>query len=336
MKPTKKLLFFTVASIIILLLTLTQGAYPLTLKQIILNIESLPDIIKRTTPITPEQRVFYYVRLPRVLAAFLVGAALASSGSGYQALFRNPLVSPGILGVLGGAGFGASIGILLDQPFYIVQLLAFLFGVIAVMAAYGIAWRGGGARIIDLVLGGIIVSIFFRSLISVVKFMADPEEKLPQIVYWLMGGLAGTSWKDVDWLLAFVIPSIIGLLIIRWKLDAFMVGEEEAKTLGVRIEYYKAIVIILSTLPAAAATAVAGIIGWVGLVVPHAARMIFGYSNRYSLPGSIILGATFLLIVDTISRAYLPTELPLEVLTSFVGVPAFAYLIRKRIYHGWG
>jgi len=283
----------------------------------------------------PLASVVMQIRLPRILAALIIGASLSVSGAGFQALFRNPLVSPDILGVLAGAGFGASIAILLDFPLPAVQALAFALGLAALASSYLIAWRGGGARIIDLVLSGIIVGSLFKSLMSLVKFLADPESKLPQITYWLMGGLASVSWRDVEILTAISIPSIVLLYLLRWRLDAFTVGEEEAKALGLRTELYKAVIIVLSTLPAAASTVVAGLIGWVGLVIPHISRMLFGESNRFVVPGSALVGAAFLLWVDTISRAVLPSELPLEVLTSFVGVPFFAFLLRRRIYRGW-
>ncbi|MEM3837902.1 MAG: iron ABC transporter permease [Fervidicoccaceae archaeon] len=284
---------------------------------------------------SPLYNVVIQIRLPRILAALLIGASLSVSGAGFQALFRNPLVSPDILGVLAGAGFGASIGILLDFPLPLVQAIAFGIGLVALGSSYLIAWRGGGTRIVDLVLSGIIVGSLFKSLISLVKFVADPESKLPQITYWLMGGLASVTWRDVEILTVISVPSIILLYFLRWRLDAFVVGEEEAKALGIRVEVYKAIIIVLSTLPAAASTVVAGLIGWIGLVIPHISRMLFGESNKFTIPGSAVIGSAFLLIVDTISRAVLPSELPLEVLTSFVGVPFFAYLLKRRIYHGW-
>lgn len=316
------------------LISLSLGSYGIPIADV-LKLMFAPFYCVNNSNCSTEAQVLFYVRMPRVISAVIVGASLSVSGAGFQSLFRNPLVSPDILGVLAGAGFGASIAILLDFPAPLVQLASFLFGIAAVSSAYLIAWRGKGARIVDLVLSGIIVSSLFKSLISAVKFLADPEQKLPQITYWLMGGLAGSSWNGVEWLIAVSIPSILALYLIRWRLDAFMLSEEEAKSLGLRVELYKVAIIVFSTLPAAASTVVAGIVGWIGLVVPHISRMLYGESNRFSLPGSVLVGATFLLTVDTISRAVLPMELPLEVLTSFVGVPFFAYLLRKRVYRGW-
>ncbi|PNV81851.1 MAG: iron ABC transporter permease, partial [Fervidicoccus sp.] len=209
-------------------------------------------ILGKASASNPLTNVVIQIRLPRIIAAILIGASLSVSGAGFQSLFRNPLVSPDILGVLAGAGFGASIGILLDFPLSLVQAIAFALGLAALAASYAIAWRGGGARIIDLVLSGIIIGSLFKSLMSLVKFLADPESKLPQITYWLMGGLASVTWKDVEMLAIISIPSLFLLYILRWSLDAFAVGEEEAKTLGIKVEAYKAAVIVLSTLPAAA------------------------------------------------------------------------------------
>lgn len=333
MKAEEKTALVVVACFFAFVISLGMGSYgfdPIGSFKILIY-----SILGRVSNSDPLTNVVIQIRLPRILAALLIGASLSVSGAGFQALFRNPLVSPDILGVLAGAGFGASIGILLDLPFPVVQVLAFSLGLSALGASYAIAWKGGGARIIDLVLSGIIVGSLFKSLMSLVKFLADPESKLPQITYWLMGGLASVTWKDVEILSIISIPSIILLYMLRWRLDAFVVGEEEAKALGIKVEVYKAAVIVLSTLPAAASTVVAGLIGWIGLVIPHIARMLFGESNRYAVPGSVAVGAIFLLFVDTISRAVLPTELPLEVLTSFIGVPFFAYLLRRRLYHGW-
>jgi iron complex transport system permease protein len=333
MKEDGKIAIATVATFFIFIITLGMGKYEFSpIGSLKILIESLAGKASNGDPLA---NIVLQIRLPRVLAALLVGASLSVSGAGFQALFRNPLVSPDILGVLAGAGFGASLAILLNFPLPFVQAVAFGIGLAALGLSYTVAWRGGGARIVDLVLSGIIIGSLFKSLMSLVKFLADPESKLPQITYWLMGGLASSSWGDVEILALISVPSIAMLYLLRWRLDAFMLGEEEAKALGIKVEFYKAAVIVLSTLPAAASTVVAGLVGWIGLVIPHMARMIFGDSNRFAVPGSAIIGGAFLLVVDTISRAVLPSELPLEVLTSFVGVPFFAYLLRRRVYHGW-
>jgi iron complex transport system permease protein len=280
------------------------------------------------------ETVIFQVRMPRVIAAMLVGAGLSISGASFQGLFRSPLVSPQILGVASGAGFGAAIAILVSGDVFLIQLSAFAFGIIAVSLTYGISRIYKTTPILVLVLAGIIVGALFSALISLIKYVADPYEKLPAIVFWLMGSLASVSNRD---LLMVAPPILFGtsiLLLVRWRINILSMGDEEARALGVDTEKLKMIIIVCATLITASAVCISGIIGWVGLVIPHVGRMLVGPDHKYLLPASFLLGASYLLLVDDLARTLTAAEIPLGILTAIVGAPFFAYLLRKSKV-GW-
>ena len=281
-----------------------------------------------------EQTVIFQIRLPRVIAAMLVGGGLALAGASFQGLFRNPLVSPDILGVASGAGFGAALGILISGDPRVIQVSAFIFGIVAVAVTYGISRVYRNSSTLILVLGGIVVGSVFSALLSLTKYVADPYDTLPAIVFWLMGSLSAVSNAD---LLAVAPPILLGglcLFLIRWRINLLSVGEEEAQALGVDTKKMTAAIIVASTVVTASAVCISGIIGWVGLVVPHIGRMLVGPDFRRLIPVSAVLGASFLLIVDDIARTLTAAEIPLGVLTALIGAPFFAYLLtRKRV--GW-
>ncbi len=274
------------------------------------------------------------IRLPRVLAAVLVGASLAASGAAFQAVFRNPLVSPGLLGVLAGAAFGAALGILISGDWWVVQSLSFLFGMVAVSLGIAIANLFGGGSIIMLVLGGVIAGAFFTSLLSMVKYVADPYNQLPAIVYWLMGSLAQSDISRLAW---FALPMGLGiatLMLLGRALDALSMGDEEAMSLGVPVKQVRYGVIGAATLISALTVSLAGMIGWVGLIVPHIARLLVGPGNTRLLPASAALGATFLLVADGLSRTLTTVEIPIGIVTELIGIAAFL-LVLKRARSGW-
>ncbi|WP_319583056.1 iron ABC transporter permease [uncultured Pseudodesulfovibrio sp.] len=278
--------------------------------------------------------VVLQVRLPRVLAAMLIGGGLSVAGAAFQGLFRNPLVSPYILGVASGAGFGAALGILLWNSPWLIQGSAFFFGMLAVTAAWGMSrlYRSSGPMII--ILAGVVVGAFFQSLLSLVKYVADPDDKLPVIVYWLMGSLSSMT---MDRLLTVCLPMgvcVLGLLLIRWQLNVLSLGDEEARTLGVEAGRLRLGVIVAVTVVTASAVSVSGIIGWVGLVVPHLARMVVGPDYRRLIPASLALGACYLVLIDCLARNLTATEIPLGILTASVGAPFFAVLL-GRGRTGW-
>lgn len=281
-----------------------------------------------------EQTVIFRIRLPRVVAAMLVGGGLSIAGASFQGLFRNPLVSPDILGVSAGAGFGAALGILLSGNPMVIQVSAFVFGIVAVSVAYCIGRTVGRGSTLVLVLGGIIVGSLFSAFISLTKYVADPYDTLPAIVFWLMGSLSAVSNADI---IAIAPPILIGslcLFLVRWRINLLAVGEEEARALGVDTKWMTMVLVIASTVITASAVCISGIIGWVGLVVPHIGRMLVGPDFRKLIPVSAVLGASFLLIVDDIARTLTAAEIPLGILTALVGAPFFAYLLtRKKV--GW-
>lgn len=273
--------------------------------------------------------VILNIRLPRSLAALLVGAGLSVSGAAFQGLFRNPLVGPSILGVAQGAGFGAALGLLLGGSMLLVNGLAFTFGIGAVTCACFIAGRKGGRSLLMLVLAGIVMGAVFTALISLIKYTADPEDKLPTIVYWLMGGLSGVGYRD----LLFAAP-IIGvgsavLYALRWRINVLSLGDEVARSFGENTKLLRFAVIGAATIVTAACVAVAGIVGWVGLLVPHMARMLFGPDHSSLIPASLSIGACYLLGIDGVARIATSAEIPLSILTALLGAPFFAWLLTK-------
>lgn len=278
------------------------------------------------------QTVVWKVRLPRVCAALLVGAALAVAGAVYQGLFRNPMVSPDILGASSGAGFGAALAILLSLPYVFIQVNAFVFGIAAVALAYLVCRcvsRGKDA-ILMLVLGGMIVSTLFSSFITLTKYVADPDSKLPEITYWLMGSLSTVSLRDLSFLLPPLLIGLVPLSVLRWQLNAMAFGDEEAQAMGLDVNRLRALFIFCATLLTSASVAIAGMIGWVGLIIPHMARFIVGPNCRELVPMSFLLGGGFLLVVDNVARSLFTVEIPLGILTSIIGAPFFFYLLLKR------
>jgi iron complex transport system permease protein len=277
-----------------------------------------------------DQTVVLHLRLPRILAALLVGAALASSGAAYQTMFRNPLVSPEILGVANGAGFGASLGILLGASQAELQLLAFVGGLLAAAAALAIARIVASISPIVLVLGGIVIGAMFGALISGAQYVANPETTLPVITFWLFGSLARATTGGLLVPAIIVGVCLIALYALRWQLTVLATGEDEARTLGISRRLVWSVVITASTLMTATVVSVAGIIGWVGLVVPHMGRALVGPSFGRLLAVSTMLGAGYLLGVDDVARSVTSIDIPLGILSALIGVPVFvAVLVRS-------
>ena len=276
-----------------------------------------------------EETVVMNIRLPRILLAMLIGGGLAIAGAAFQGMFANPLVSPDILGVSAGAGFGASIGILLFGNGVTMQLFSLLMGIMAIGFTFLIGGFKRDMPMFMLVLAGVVTSALFQALISLVKFLADPEEKLPSITYWLMGSLGTASYTDLYIGGPLILTGIIILYTVRWRLNILSLSDEEAKSLGISVVKMKWLVILGATLITSASVAIAGIIGWVGLIIPHIARMLVGSNNQYVLPASVSIGATYLLLIDNLARSLTAAEIPLSILTAIIGAPFFAYLLRK-------
>jgi len=277
--------------------------------------------------------VVFNIRLPRILLAMLVGAALSISGATLQGIFRNPLVSPFILGLSSGAAFGAALAMSVI-PWMPLQVGAFSFSLLAVGSAYLMARRKGEVPVISLVLAGVVVSSVFGALLAIIQFAVDARS-LQSIVYWNMGTLSTASWSKVDLAAPWVLVGCLILIALRWRLNVLALGEEEARSVGMNLELYKFVFIVTATLVASAVVSVAGIIGLVGLIIPHMVRMVFGPDHRILIPLSLTVGASFLVLVDDVARAAFSFEVPVGIITTLLGAPVFIYLLRATRAGGW-
>ncbi len=276
-----------------------------------------------------EATIVLNVRLPRILAAALVGAALSTAGVCYQGMFCNPMVSPDLLGASTGAGFGAALAILCAAGYLAITLSAFFFGLAAVLLAYLISRKSRLEEALSMVLAGMMISSLFTAGTSFIKLVADTDNQLPAITYWLMGSLTSVRAQDVRFAALPILIGLIPLLLLRWRINLLTLSDAEARSMGVDTRRLRLVVIVCATLMTAASVAISGMIGWVGLVIPHFCRILFGYDYRRLLPGCVMLGASFLMLVDTLARTLTTSEIPLGILTSFVGAPVFLYLILK-------
>lgn len=309
-------------------LALCVGAYAVSAGETvgILLSEILP---LETTWSSMAQTVVLDVRLPRILAALLVGAALAVAGAAYQSTFRNPLVSPDLLGVSSGACIGAAVAILVGASVAVIQGAAFIGGILAVCCTVSIPRLLKRDSTITLVLAGIIVGGFCGSILGLVKYLADPETQLPEIVYWQMGSLAKADYESLAYVAPVITVSIIVVLCMRWRINVLSLGDHEAKSLGVNLRLERGVVIVFATLLTASATCLAGTIGWIGLVMPHLARFLVGPNTARSIPTVTIMAAVFMLVVDTLARIT-GIEIPLSILTGFIGTPFFIVLLAQQ------
>lgn len=274
--------------------------------------------------------IIFNIRFPRIMAVCLVGASLSISGAVYQGAFQNTMASPDILGASQGAAFGAALAILLGYSSYGISLMAFMFSMVDVLIVYFVGQIAPGNKILSFVLSGIMVGSIFSSMTAFIKLIADPSSKLPAITYWMMGSFSGITNKSLLYALVPIIIGLLPLIFLRWRINILTLGDKEAISLGVNPARLRLIIIVCATLLTSTCVAISGMIGWVGLVIPHMLRKLLGDDNRLLLPTSCILGSLFLLIVDNISRNLLMSEIPIGILTSFVGAPFFIYLITKR------
>ncbi len=304
------------------------GRYSIPLDQLVDLIGSKLFGYQTTLPDTL-QTVLFNVRIPRILCALIVGGALAVSGTTYQGLFKNPMVSPDILGAASGAGFGAAIAIMLNANVVGIEFTSFIFGILAVGLSYFLSSMIGknSNTILLLVLTGIVVQALFTALTSATKFLADPNNKLQEITFWLMGGLSAVSQKEVIMLIIPFGIGIIPMFMLRWKMNVLSFGEEEAQAMGVNTKKIRLILIVCSTLLTSACISVAGMVGWVGLIIPHLSRLLVGPDHKRLIPASLLIGGSFLLIVDNVARTAFTMEIPLGVLTALIGAPFFLYLL---------
>ena len=328
-----RMLLIFVAPLVCVFVALFCGRYVLSVSEVCQALVSWLPMAQTSLPEATTTLVLQ-VRLPRALAAAAVGAALSASGAAFQGVFRNPLVNPGLLGVSNGAGFGAALAIVAFGGGALVYPSAFLFGVVAVCASYAIARVYRQAPTIMLILGGTIVSSVFSALVSLMKYVADASVQLPSIVYWLMGSLASVSFADF-WAVAIIAAGCAVLLACSWRIDVLAMGDKEARSLGLEVNRDKGIIIAAATLSTAGAVCMAGVVGWVGLIMPHIGRMLVGSDSRRLVPASMALGAAFLVVVDTCARCLWASEIPLGILTALIGAPFFVYLLKKTKGGGW-
>ncbi|MBU0632204.1 iron ABC transporter permease [bacterium] len=329
---TKWIVVSTLLLILFAILSLLWGQYPIDFHTFIsyLDYKFFGSTNGDIATFALLDNIIMEIRLPRVILAILIGSSLATSGAVFQAMFVNPLVSPGILGVLAGASFGAALGMLISEQWFVVQILAFLFGFIAVGFAVIVATMVTNSRsTVMLVLGGVISGSLFTSLLSVIKYVADPYSTLPAIVYWLMGSLSSTELSNVLLLSVPMLISVALMIVMSKYFDILSLGDEEAKALGINVKLIRIVAILLATLASSLSVVMAGIIGWIGLIIPHIIRMAIGPSHRVLIPLSAILGAIFLLLADSVSRLALSVEIPIGILTSLIGIPIFVIVLKN-------
>ncbi len=319
--------------IALFVISFALGRYPVSPLDVIKVLVSKVLPIEHTWSTTVET-VVLQIRLPRILAAVLVGASLAVAGTSFQGLFRNPLVSPDILGVSAGAGFGAALAILMSGNWLAIEVSAFFFALLAVGISYFVSKFVKGNPTLSLILAGMAIASLFSAFLSLLKYAADPVNQLPAITYWLMGSLASVNTHD---LLFAAIPMIAGiaiLILIRWRFNVLAMGEEEAQALGVDTGKMRTVIVVCCTMITASSVCISGTIGWVGLVIPHIGRLLVGPNHTRLLPVCLLLGAAYLLMIDDIARLVASVEIPIGILTAIVGAPFFIYLL-NRGGRGW-
>ena len=274
--------------------------------------------------------ILFNVRMPRILLACLVGCCLSAAGASYQGIFQNPMAAPDILGATAGAAFGAALAILHNQNHLTIMLYAFVFSLITIVLVYFISKKAQGKQVLGLILAGIMVGSLFSAGTSYIKLVADTSNQLPAITYWLMGSLSGATTTTVAIVLIPMALGLIPLFFLRWRINVLTLGDDEARTMGINSTRLRIIVIMCATLVTAASVSVSGMIGWVGLVIPHLSRRLVGNNYKHLMPATMLFGAIFMLLVDDVSRNLLQTEIPLGILTAFIGAPFFVSLITRK------
>ncbi len=329
------LVILFVSLILLVLVSFTLGRYQVSVADVIKSLMTMltgsdTDLTDITVSIVTK------IRLPRIIACVIAGAALSVSGTSYQGIFQNPMVSPDVLGATAGAGFGAALGILLSFSGIGIQLTSFVFGLLAVSITYLISKAVGQREnaTLVLVLSGMVIAALFSAFVSIIKYIADPYSKLPEITFWLMGSMSTVTISDIGMVLIPIIIATTILLAVRWRLNVLVFGDEEAVAMGVHTRRLRLVVIICSTVLTSSVVAISGQLGWVGLVIPHFSRMIVGPNYKHLLPAALFIGGIYLLIVDNLARNIFPVEIPLGILTAIVGAPCFIILL-LRGKRGW-
>lgn len=329
-KPTSRIrliqLLLMAALLCMAVYALCSGVYHVSASNVVSILLSHIFTLEQTWTDTM-YRVVMYSRFPRVIAAIMVGMALSLAGSGYQGVFRNPLVSPDLLGVSNGACIGVAISILLGLGYYGNLVLSFVGGILAVGLTVLFPRLMRSRSTTSLILSGVIVGGFFTSLLGILKYVADPDTELAEITYWQLGSLAKVRGDSLYILVPVILIFSLLLFMLRWRINAISVGDREAQALGVNLTRERGLLVLCSTVLTAASICLSGTISWIGLVVPHLSRMMVGHNNAHVLPTSALLGALFLVVVDTISRTLTGAEIPLGIITGLLGTPFFAFIL---------
>ena len=312
-----------IATLFLALIALCLGQYTIALQDVIkvLTLQEV-DLVNAETGI-------FNIRIPRILVSLIVGSGLATAGASFQALFSNPLATPDTLGCANGASFGAALGILLGLNALGIQISALIFGILAVVLVFVFTRYRHANQIMMIILGGMVVSSLFSALVSLIKYVADPNDVLPVITFWLMGSFSNSTVRSLYTGVPMIILGMMILYLMRYRMNALSLKEEEAASLGINVRKNRMIVIVASSLITASVVSMCGVVGWVGLLIPHISRMLFGNNHTKVIPGCIVFGALFMLVIDTIARCMYQAEIPVSILTAIIGAPVFLLLLRK-------
>lgn len=312
-----------IATLFLALIALCLGQYTIALQDVIkvLTLQKV-DLVNAET-------VIFNIRIPRILVSLIVGSGLATAGASFQALFSNPLATPDTLGCANGASFGAALGILLGLNALGIQISALIFGILAVVLVFVFTRYRHANQIMMIILGGMVVSSLFSALVSLIKYVADPNDVLPVITFWLMGSFSNSTVRSLYTGVPMIVLGMVVLYLMRYRMNALSLKEEEAASLGINVRQNRMIVIVASSLITASVVSMCGVVGWVGLLIPHISRMLFGNNHTKVIPGCIVFGALFMLIIDTIARCMYQAEIPVSILTAIIGAPVFLLLLRK-------
>ena len=312
-----------IATLFLALIALCLGQYTIALQDVI-KVLTLQEV-----DLVNVETVIFNIRIPRILVSLIVGSGLATAGASFQALFSNPLATPDTLGCANGASFGAALGILLGLNALGIQISALIFGILAVVLVFVFTRYRHANQIMMIILGGMVVSSLFSALVSLIKYVADPNDVLPVITFWLMGSFSNSTVRSLYTGVPMIILGMMILYLMRYRMNALSLKEEEAASLGINVRKNRMIVIVASSLITASVVSMCGVVGWVGLLIPHISRMLFGNNHTKVIPGCIVFGALFMLVIDTIARCMYQAEIPVSILTAIIGAPVFLLLLRK-------
>lgn len=312
-----------IATLFLALIALCLGQYTIALQDVI-KVLTLQKV-----DLANAETVIFNIRIPRILVSLIVGSGLAAAGASFQALFSNPLATPDTLGCANGASFGAALGILLGLNALEIQISALIFGILAVVLVFVFTRYRHANQIMMIILGGMVVSSLFSALVSLIKYVADPNDVLPVITFWLMGSFSNSTVRSLYTGVPMIVLGMVVLYLMRYRMNALSLKEEEAASLGINVRQNRMIVIVASSLITASVVSLCGVVGWVGLLIPHISRMLFGNNHTKVIPGCIVFGALFMLIIDTVARCMYQAEIPVSILTAIIGAPVFLLLLRK-------